>query len=341
MSQGRRGGHAVNASIASTPLAAMSTPSTPDFSAIQKVVRNVFRSSQIKVQQVERLQGRLHQVYLIRLVDGTSLVMKCPPTYNTRLLRCEKHALETQLKTLETLREYTQLSVPQVIKFDHNNGHLGSPFLLMSHLPGRRLSELLDHITSSQRRSIDRALGHAVKSLTALSATQYGLTHRVFSKKGYHSWRDAFLSLLESVLRDAEDMVVTMPYESIRYFVGQHSDYLNEVKEPRLVALDVCDPQNVLVDPQNMHITGLVGFSNVIWGDPLMTDGIFNGSAAFFEGFGEYPARDRGTHARMLLYEIYRATVQIVAHHYRSHLNTDELVARRSLSDALRELAEL
>ena len=127
------------------------------------------------------------------------------------------------------------------------------------------------------------------------------MTHRVFAKKGSDSWREAFLALLEAALRDSEDILVTMPYDSIRYYVGHHAHFLEEVTEPRLVALHACDPTNVLVDETTKQVTGLVGFSNVIWGDPLMTGGMADGSEAFFEGLGECPIKTGGVKARLLM----------------------------------------
>jgi hypothetical protein len=238
-------------------------------------------------------------VYLTKLADNSLLVLKCPPAYNVRLLRHEKHFLETERTTLETLHEYTQLPIPQVIKYDGQGGALGSPYLMMSYIPGRKLSELAASLTTSERRNIDRTLGSYVGALTALSATQFGMTHRVFAKKGCNTWREAFLALLEATLRDSEDMLITIPYESIRYYIGKHSHFLDEVTQPRLVAMHVCDPQNVLISEQTKTVTGLVGFSNVIWGDALMSGGIAGGSDAFFEGLGECPARTGGVKARL------------------------------------------
>jgi hypothetical protein len=40
-------------------------------------------------------------------------------------------------------------------------------------------------------------------------------------------------------------------------------------------------------------------------------------------------------------YTTYRATVQIVAHHYRPHAGIDELEARRSITYALNKLAAM
>jgi aminoglycoside phosphotransferase (APT) family kinase protein len=274
---------------------------SPDFSSIQRVIRSVFRSSKITVQQAERLQGWLHQVYLTKLADGNFLILKCSPSSHVRLLRHEKHSLETERTTLETLHEYTQLPVPQVLKHDSQGGTLGSPYLMMSHLPGQRLSDLAPTLTALERRTIDRTLGACVGALTALTATQFGMTHRVFSKKGCSTWKEAFLALLEAILRDGEDMLVTIPYDSIRYYIGQRAHFLDEATQPRLVALTVCDAQNVLLNPATKQVTGLVGFSNVIWGDPLMSGGVAGASEAFFEGLGERPEGTEGIRARLAM----------------------------------------
>ncbi|KAF2630146.1 hypothetical protein BU25DRAFT_408733 [Macroventuria anomochaeta] len=331
----------VSSTSSSSSTSSRTCTASPDFPRIQKLICAVFRSSRITVQQAERLQSRIHQVYLTRLADDSSLVLKCLPTANVRLLRHEKHTLGTEVKTLETLHEYTQLPVPRIIKYDSHGGHFGSPFLIMSHLPGRRLSELSPHLTTAERSAIDRTLGSYVRSLTSLSATQFGMTHRVFEHKGCKSWREAFLALLEAALRDAEDMLVTIPYDSVRYYVSKHSHALDEVTEPRLVALDVCSPDNVLIDEYTKRVTGLVGFSNVIWGDALMNGGIANGTKAFFEGFGECPMRTGGIKIRMFMYTIYRAILAVVAHHYRPHTGMDELEVRRELVCALNELARM
>ncbi|KAJ8107105.1 hypothetical protein OPT61_g9097 [Boeremia exigua] len=215
----------------------------------------------------------------------------------------------------------------------------GSPSLILGYIPGRRLSELSSHLTTAEQRTVDRTLGYYVRSLTSISATQFGMSQRVFDNRGCKSWREAFFALLEAALRDAEDILVTIPYDSIRYYLTKHSHVLEEVIESRLVALDICRPDNVLVDEGTKQVTGLVGFSNVIWGDVLMSGGIANGSEAFFEGYGECPVRTGSVKIRMLMYTVYRSILAIVTHHYRPHTNLDELEVRRELVGALNELA--
>jgi hypothetical protein len=308
MSRGTHPERRIRSSSASTSSSSSSSTSSristasPDYPSIQKVIRSVFRSSRIIVRQAERLQGRLHQVYFTKLADGNLLVIKCPPAHTVRLLRHEKHLLETERTALETLHEYTQIPVPQIIKYDGHGGALGSPYLMMSYIPGRRLSDMVTSLTTNERRKIDRALGTYVRALTALSATQFGMTHRVFAQKGCNTWREAFLVLLEGILRDAEDMLITIPYDSIRYYFGKNSHFLDEVTQPRLVAMHVCDPQNVLISEQTHQVTGLVGFSHVLWGDPLLSGGIADGSDAFFEGLEDCPIRTGSVKARLSMY---------------------------------------
>ena len=304
MSNGRQAARSTRPSSsasASSVAPSSTTSASPDFTSIQKVIRTIFRSSKITVQQVERLQGRLHQVFLARLVESSPLILKCPPIYNNRLLRHEHHGLETEYQVLELLRNHTQLSVPQVITYDRHGSSLGAPFLMTTHISGRRLSEMAPYLSERERLNIDETLGRYVRGLTSLPATQYGLSNRVFAGKGYALWREAFLSLLESVLRDAEDMLLTIDYDRIRNCAGRHNHFLNEVTHPQLVALDACDPRKVLIDERTKQVTGIVGFSNVIWGDPLMSGGLSNASPAFMKGYGTISGRSGGIRARQLM----------------------------------------
>ena len=80
--------------------------------------------------------------------------------------------------------------------------------------------------------------------------------------------------MLESVLRDAEDMFVNLPYSQIREQLVKAEGSLDEVREARLVIPGLSDPGNVLVDRQTKEITGVMDFTRALWGDvELMKDG--------------------------------------------------------------------
>lgn len=138
-------------------------------------------------------------------------------------------------------------------------------------------------------------------SLSTITAPSFGLTHCVFAGTGSSNWREAFLSLLESALRDAEDVLVSIPYDSIRHYVGAHGALLDDIRRPQLVAMDVGNPRNVLVDERSRQVVGLLGLGNVVWGDPVMA-GVFAGASdAFWEGFGSCLVKSVDDRVRQLL----------------------------------------
>ncbi|KAK3496587.1 hypothetical protein B0T13DRAFT_399898 [Neurospora crassa] len=144
---------------------------------------------------------------------------------------------------------------------------------------------------------------------------------------GARNWSTAFQSLLEGVLRDGEDMAVTMAYSQIRRHFRRFEHLLNEVKTPRLVVIDVADDTNTLVTVESttstngysnyttapqpassasdnyigterrLTLTGLQDWSNCVFGDPLLatifSDGV---SESFMEGFETGPASTHANH---------------------------------------------
>ncbi|KAJ9647268.1 hypothetical protein H2199_002255 [Coniosporium tulheliwenetii] len=303
----------------SHPSSPAASPDSPDFSSVQRHVHQALRSSRASVQQVERLQAGLHRIYLLSIADGSRLVLKCRPPCNTRLLRHEQQSLEAEARVLDLVKV--------------NAMYLPLPTRLI-YLPGTPLSHPALRLSTAERARIDATLGAHLGSLSALRAPAFGPFCRVLAGTGSSTWREAFLSLLESVLRDAEDMLVSIPYDGIRYCVAQQAHLLDQVTEARLVALDAGLPRNVLVDERSRQVCGLLGFGNVVWGDPAMA-GVFAGaSEAFYEGFGQMPARSGGSG-----YAVHRAVVAVVTHYYRPQSDDEELEARRSLTWALNQLA--
>lgn len=65
--------------------------------------------------------------------------------------------------------------------------------------------------------------------------------------EGCTTWSEAFHLMLEDILRDAEDMAVSVPYPVLRkHFLRLHH-HLDEVTVPRLVFTDGAEDSNVLV----------------------------------------------------------------------------------------------
>jgi hypothetical protein len=258
-----------------------------DLNAVQRVVQHTFRSSRILVHQIETLDTHVHPIRLLRLSDGSRLVLKTSPRPTTGLLRHESKALETEARALSNLNRYTQLPIPRLIKFDADRfNSLGSPFILSSFIKGMSLQSMQAYLTLQDRQSIDRQLGLFTFTISSQLSTFFGSIPRVSSGSGSRSWRETFLSLLESVLRDAEDMLIQLPYNQIRTEMNRLTPCLEDVTEARLVVPSLGNPANVLIDPDTRQVSGLLDFSSALWGDILMAEIFEFPSVAFYEGYG-------------------------------------------------------
>ena len=74
--------------------------------------------------------------------------------------------------------------------------------------------------------------------------------------------------MLESILMDGEDKLVSLPYSQIREEALRFSGVLDSVKQARLVILGLGDPENVLIDRRTNEVTGLIDFGRAMWADP-------------------------------------------------------------------------
>lgn len=195
-------------------------------------------------------------------------------------------------------------------------------------------------------------------------------------------WSLAFHALLEGVLRDAEDMAVTLSYQAIRRHLGRLGGCLDAVTVARLVVVDAAHDANVMAErrgggtsmqdggardhPAGIRLTGLRGWGNCTFGDPLMAT-VFSEepSADFLRGFsgrgrqprdekddedndardvlatcGDIVERPEEAHVRLLLYQCYHATAAVVREFYRPQGGSTgrELAARRRLHAVLARL---
>ncbi|MCJ1432566.1 hypothetical protein MMC27_001923 [Xylographa pallens] len=308
-------------------LISMSAPQTseqslvpPQLNTLQNIVMNSLNSSRLAIQRVEDVPSHIHPVRLLHLSDGSRLSLKTNPSGATPLLKSERLDLETEAHSLMILAK-SGLPIPKVLTHDPVGKLLGSPFLLTNQLPGTKLATLLPHLSRPERMDIDRQLSDIETTMAQHLSPAFGPIAATYSGRGFKRWREAYKSMLGSVLKDGEDMFVNLPYAQIREMVAKAESSLDEVQEAQLVVLDLGDPENVLVNDQTKKVTGLIDFKKALWGDIDMVTG------------------DASTSLRGLLYTCYHAVVVIVTCYYRPLKEGKELDARRTLATALAQLA--
>ncbi|KAK3391601.1 hypothetical protein B0T20DRAFT_83633 [Sordaria brevicollis] len=305
---------------------------------------------------------RPQRIFEVNLSDGKTVLLSLTPQALFRLLRHEQSILASEAATVRWLREAiarnhsTRLTYPILQRFlptllhasSHGPVELGSAYNVFEHQHGVPIALLPSPPSSLERQRLDKHLGQLYRSLSSITSPsgRFGPVAAVVPKfpgmelgdksagfgegglmaaDGAKNWSTAFQSLLEGILRDGEDMAVTMAYSPIRRHFRRFAHLLNEVKVPRLVVVDLADDTNTLVSveratkpastngyvnymaaPQptttsseNMDIerqltpSGLQDWSNCVFGDPLLATVFSDGvSESFMEGFETGPSTD-------------------------------------------------
>lgn len=254
-------------------VASVEVARSPNNTLIQKTVQDILLCSRLRVTSMEDIEDHLHRIYKFGLSNGSRLVLKLSPSATKLLLRHERRYLESEASILALLHNsrLPMPPIPRVLMYDPRNSQLDSPFLLTTHLPGIPFADALPYLTKSERRGIELQLQSLSSVIGQHCSTKFGPAALVAANKGFSTWREAFKSMLASVLMDGEDMVINLPYTEIRESVVLQGDCLDEVREAKLMVMGLGRPENVLIDRRTNDITGVLDFGQAVWGDEAMT----------------------------------------------------------------------
>lgn len=140
-----------------------------------------------------------------------------------------------------------------------------TPFTLFDRQQGTPVIFMNQALTQQQQNKIDFEAGRLARRLSnftpgparfgpAVSVLSPSTRSPIFGGFGVTTglpaagtWSLAFHTLLEAVLRDAEDMAVVLPYASVRMHFRRLGSALDEVVSPRLVVVNLKSRSNMLV----------------------------------------------------------------------------------------------
>lgn len=311
-----------------------SAPPGPDLSAIQRVASTALQSRAV---EVERLDAYLYRTYRLRNSQGFFYLFRCKPSHSVRLLRHEEERLEVEACSLQTLSGRSGVVSSRLIDCATSQ-LIGSPHLISGPFSGAIFSDIEPSLPAASLAAIDKSLGQYVRRLSALSGPSFGPLLQTSHSPANSSWTRQFASILETVLRDGEDALISLPYDGIRNLVRKHAGSLDQITTPRLLLLELGADTNIVVDPRTHHVTGVLDLSTALWGDPFLSDVFYKPTASFAHGFGRLPNADADERLRQYLYVLYHALLIVVRHVYRPRSEGDEMEARRDLTTAIRQL---
>lgn len=238
--------------------------------------------------------------------------------------------------------------LPTLIKHSPTSSEIGPAYNLWELTPGDPISSLEEPLTRVEQRSVNFQKGRLMRRIAnvaspngrfgppvtvlgqppTLEKTQRTTRDTKLDFDGADSWRTTFHLLLEGILRDGEDLAVTMSYELVRATFHKFGHLLDAVTTPRLVVYDLDEDDVVLVSrpkkttkqrkqeetespklspkvkieydssgedlvdegsSSTIRVTGLRDWSNCIFGDPLFATVFSHPSPEFEHGFQRQP----------------------------------------------------
>ncbi|OAQ66635.1 hypothetical protein VFPPC_14352 [Pochonia chlamydosporia 170] len=161
-------------------------------------------------------------------------------------------------------------TLPRVMKHGQAKFPNHVAFLLTKRPDSSVISSLSRPLSKAQRKCVDFQIGQLIRELSAYQSPieQFGVASAVLESCNMHHntvkatkephnetadsnvfacWSDAFYLLLESVLRDAEDVTLSLEYEKIRLHASRFRHILDEVTVPCLVILDAGENSNTCI----------------------------------------------------------------------------------------------
>lgn len=312
--------------------------STSENDCFQNVVQLLFPPT-VYLRSTHRLSMRVHRVYQLNLSNGNQLVVKFSPLPAVPLLRRERIWLETEAHALTLLARLSNPCIPRLFCYAPRDPSSNASFLVRQYVTGTSLLEMRNRLSPDECSDLNSYLGSLIRAVSQQVSTAFGSLSKVAAGSGSLHWRESFLSLFEEVLRDAEDMMLHLPYDQIRREIARLSPALDEIKVPRLVIVNFGRPTEVILDSELNRLSGILDFGSALWGDVMMAEVFESPSAAFLAGFGSPLSCGQYQSTRSLLYSCYRNVYQITELYYRNSNSATEMHARRKLTDTLHSMA--
>ncbi|MCG5217441.1 aminoglycoside phosphotransferase family protein [Streptosporangium sp. KLBMP 9127] len=291
----------------------------------------------------ELADGYANAVWHLTLDDGRELVLKLSPPPELEQLTYERDLLRTEALVYR-LCGPAGVPVPALIHAGFDDPVLGGDYLVFAALDGVPWNQAASSLKEADSRALRRELGRHLARFNAVTGETYGYPHGGLTGA---TWREAFLTMIDAVLRDAARyaMPLPLPASEIAAVVRAASGVLDEVRTPSLVHFDIW-PGNVFltVGDGPPRIEAIIDHERAFWGDPLadfVTPTIFgelDESDELVTGYREAGGQldlTPSAMARLALYRVYLYLILLVENGPRQYPEEDYAPIRERASTTL------
>ncbi len=273
----------------------------------------------------EMKEGWFNVVYNVRLSDGREVILKIAPPPHAEVMTYEQNIMATEVDAMRLVAKNPAIPVPEIYYYDNNHDLCDSDYFFMEKLRGENYGLIRSALPQEVQAQIDEEIGAIVREINTFTGAYFGYPGNTALRAG--TWKEAFLKICDSVLEDGRRKNADyweFKMDEIWAVIEKHAPALEAVTTPNMVHWDAWDLNFFVEDG---HITGLLDFERVLWGDPLMEAQfrpVFGeGVTGYMRGYG----KTQFTHEeqrRMHLYTLHLALVAKTEGYYR-HYDTDDV----------------
>ncbi|MFI6481978.1 phosphotransferase family protein [Nonomuraea sp. NPDC050663] len=296
------------------------------------------------VTSAELTDGFANAVWRLSLDDGREVVLKLSPPPELEQLTYERDLLRMEARAYE-LAGAAGVPLADLVAAGFDDPVLGGDYLVLSALTGTSWNQV--ELPAETQAALRRELGGHMARFNSVRGDVYGYPHSGITGA---TWREAFLAMVEALLKDTERYPTELPVPEaeIRDRVHRAAPALDAVTEPRLVHFDIW-PGNAFVDLSGgtPRIQAVIDLERAFWGDPLaelITPTIFaevDPADPFLAGYREIAPLDLDP-VRLDLYRAYLYLILLVENGPRQYPPEEYAPLRDAASKGLtRALARL
>ncbi len=290
---------------------------------IERVVRHAFGA--VNIADLRELKdGYFNTAYHMTFSDSRQTVFKVGPPADADILAYEKNILRAEVDAMKLAATNPAIPVPRIQFDDFSRVHLPYDYYFMDFVAGDTWNKVRDNLTPQQNQRIITELGRITAQINAFERQTFG-----YFAHGRHfdTWPKAFRWMCELLFADARRYDIALPLSETEFFqhFEAHRAVFEEVTRAQLVHWDLW-AGNVFVVTEHdtgddtAHISGVVDFERVLWGDPLMEEylshfkdiGVYNAGYAEVAGDGVAFLSTKSQRLRRIFYNVYLYLVMIV-----------------------------
>jgi fructosamine-3-kinase len=286
-------------------------------STIEAMVRARFGSS-VRIADVQPLtDGWFNSAYSISFAGGhPDVVLRIAPDPEMPLLTYEKGLMRSEVKVYELVQQKLSIPLPHLYGYNFDRDIINHDYMFIARLSGSPLDKVISRIGQENVNALECELGSYSAQIHSLKGSRFGYIGDE-SGQHNHSWQDAFLGMVFTLLDDGMALGVGLPatYQEIKSVFSALSPVLLEIRRPSLVHWDLWPPNIFVIQEKGSYrIEGIVDWERAFWGDPeaeLVLATKPPGSL-FFSGYGRGLEDSRSAVIRRCLYRTHLWLVVVI-----------------------------